>query len=180
MMRLGLAPALLLLWSTTALGADAPAQGSNAGTLSNPLAAQTMEGLSAIVDRPLFYPSRRGAPTTAIAPDVDTRTPPPPPPNLVLSGVVMDGASARVVVLVGPERRIVRAEIGDDIGGWKVNQISGRELVLSLDGRFATYTLFNRDLDQRSLGNDTAPANIPQHLQQQKQSPSSASRTTEK
>jgi hypothetical protein len=180
MNRLRLTPALLLLWTTAALGADAPAHGSNGGTLSNPLAAQPMEGLSAIVDRPLFSPSRRGVPTAPMARDLETRTPPLSPPNLVLSGVVMDGASARVVVLVGPERTVVRAEIGDEIGGWRVIQISGREMVLSLDGRFATYTLFNRDLDQRSSGNATAPANTPQHLQPQKQSPASASSTTEK
>lgn len=168
MIRLGLTHALLLLGTSAALGADAPAQDANGGALSNPLAAQTMEALSAIVDRPLFSPSRRGAPTPPTASDPEPRTPSPPPPNLVLAGVVMDGASARVVVLVGPERRLVRAEIGDEIAGWKVNQISGRELVLSLDGRFASYTLFNRTVDQRSLGNDSLPANSPQPLQQQK------------
>jgi hypothetical protein len=33
--------------------------------------------------------------------------------------------------------------IGDDIGGWKVTQIEERQLVLSLDDRSATYTLFS-------------------------------------
>jgi hypothetical protein len=182
MKSLGLTPAVLLLWTTAALGADAPApaQGSNGATLSNPLAAQTMEALSAIVDRPLFSSSRRGAPTPPTTRGPEPPTPPPPPPSLVLSGVVMDGASARVLVLVGPERRMVRAEIGDEIGGWTVNQISGRELVLSLDGRFASYTLFNRDVDQRAIGNGTALTSTPQPLQQQKQSPSSASKSPEK
>jgi hypothetical protein len=57
----------------------------------------------------------------------------------------MDGEGARVIVLVGPERRILRAQIGDEIGGWTVTQIEGRKVVLSLGGRFATFTLFKSD-----------------------------------
>jgi hypothetical protein len=177
MMHPNLTPALLLLCTTAALGADAPpapAQDSSRATLVNPLAAQTIERLSAIVDRPLFSPSRRGASTPPAHRDPEPRTPPSPPPNLVFSGVVMDGASARVVVLVGPERRVLRAEIGDEIGGWKVSGIAGRTLVLSLDGRFATFTLFNRDVDQRILDGGTASTNAPQPLQQQQQNPSPA------
>jgi hypothetical protein len=185
MTYLGLAPTavLLLYWTTAALGADAPApaQNSEGVTLSNPLAAQPMERLSAIVDRPLFSSSRRRAPAPPLSRDPEPRVPPPPPPSLVLSGVVMDGESARVVVLVGAEKRVQRAQIGDEIGGWTVSQIEGRKLVLSLDGRFATFTLFNRDVDQRTLGDGTASkaleglANAPQPLppQQQKSSPAS-------
>jgi general secretion pathway protein N len=144
-----LTPALVLILTTGALAADAPApaQNANGATLSNPLAAQTMEQLSAIVDRPLFSPNRRHALIAPIA-----RAPEPevavPPPTLVLSGVVMDGEGARVIVLVGPERRILRAQIGDEIGGWTVTQIEGRKVVLSLGGRFATFTLFKSDADK--------------------------------
>lgn len=176
-MRLCLTSALVLLYATAALGADAPAQDSSQATLSNPLAAQTMERLSAIVDRPLFSPSRRGASTPPAYRDPEPRTPPPPPPNLIFSGVVMDGASARVVVLVGPEKRVLRAQIGDEIGGWKVSGIAGRQLVLSLDGRFATFSLFNRDVDQRRDG--TASTNVPQPPKQQQQNPPPAGRKAE-
>lgn len=173
-MRLCLTPALVLLYATAALGADAPApaQDSSPATLSNPLAAQTMEGLSAIVDRPLFSPSRRGASTPPAFRDPEPRTPPLPPPNLIFSGVVMDGAGAHVVVLVGPEKKIMRAQIGDEIGGWTVTGIAGRKLVLSLNGRSATFSLFNRDVDQ--LRDGTASTNAPQPLKQQQQNPSPA------
>ena len=93
---------------------------------------------------------------------------------------MMDGESARVVVLVGAEKRILRAQIGDEIGGWMVSQIEGRKLVLSLDGRFATFTLLNRDGDQRNVGEGTASraversANSPQALQLQQQNSSPA------
>lgn len=146
MRYLCLTPALLLIWTAAAAGAEAPASPQAGVALANPLAALTMEQLSAIVDRPLFSPNRHRAPTSAAARDPEPQTPaPPPPPNLVLSGVVMDGEGARVVVLVGPEKKALRAQIGDEIGGWTVTQIEGRKLVLSLGGRIATFTLFNRE-----------------------------------
>jgi hypothetical protein len=100
------ANAVFLLWTTAALGADAaaPAQGSSNVTLSNPLAAQSLERLSATVDRPLFSPSRR-PPPEPVAQAPQPPTPPVPPPNLILSGVVMDGERARAVVRVGAEKR---------------------------------------------------------------------------
>ena len=70
--------------------------------------------------------------------------PPSAPPNVILLGVVMDGQNARAVVRVGADKRLLRAQMGDDIDGWKVAQIDGRKVVLaSQDGRFATYRLFN-------------------------------------
>jgi hypothetical protein len=168
---------LLLYLTTTALGADAPAQDLHGVTLSNPLAAQSMERLSATVDRPLFSPSRRPTLIPPVGQDAEPpQAPPPPPPSLVLSGVVMDGQSARVVVLVGAEGRILHARIGDEIDGWKVSQIEGRRLVLSLGGRFATFTLFNRDVDggTASKGSDgSANAQQPLKLQQKNSSPAS-------
>ena len=179
---------LLFCWTTAALGADAPApaQDLNGVTLSNPLAAQSLERLSATVDRPLFSPSRRRAPTPPVGRDTEPRVPPSPPPSLVLSGVVMDGETARVVVLVGTERRVLRAQIGDEIDGWRVSQIEGRKLVLSLGDRFATFTLFNRDVDQRILDGGIASkashgsANEPQPLQLQQKNSSAVSRKTGK
>ena len=173
---------LLLYWSAAAFGADAPApvQDSPGTAFSNPLAAQPQERLSATVDRPLFSPSRR-PPPRPVAQAPEPTAPPPPPPDLVLSGIVMDGESARAVVRVGAEKKVVRAQIGDDIGGWTVSQIEGRKLVLSLDGRFVTFTLFNREVDQRILGDGTASkvsdpsASAPQQLQLQKQNSSPAS-----
>jgi general secretion pathway protein N len=171
----------LLYWTTAAIGADAPApaQDSSNITLSNPLAAQSLERLSATVDRPLFSPSRRPRPGP-VAQAPEPPVPPAPPPDLVLSGIVMDGQSARAVVRVGAAKKILHAQIGDNIGGWTVSQIEGRKLVLSLDGRFATFTLFNRKVDQGNSGDGTASkvsdrsASAPQPLQLQQQNSSPA------
>ncbi|MGA3000013.1 hypothetical protein [Bradyrhizobium sp.] len=169
----------LLYWTTATLGADAPAQAQDSSdvTLSNPLAAQSLERLSATIDRPLFSPSRR-PPAGPVAQAPNQPVPPVAPPDLVLSGIVMDGDSVRAVVQVGAEK-ILRAQIGDKIDGWTVSQIEGRKLVLSLDGRFATFTLFNRKVDQGNFGdgaaskvsNGSSRAPQPLQLQQQNLSP---------
>jgi hypothetical protein len=121
-----------------------------AGTLANPLEAQPLDRLSATRERPLFSPTRRPTPPPA---------PPPPeaapiavvpqPPNVQLFGIVMDDQGARAIVRAGSEK-VDRVQIGDDIGGWTVSQIEGRSLVLSLDGRFATFTLFSNDNGQQA------------------------------
>jgi hypothetical protein len=129
--------------------AAAEQQASSSAVLPNPVAAQSLDELSATLERPLFSPSRRPpAPPPPPQPVGQTATPPappPPPPNLVLVGVVMDGESAHAIVRNGTDKKIQRAQIGDDIDGWKVSQIDGRKVVLSLNDRFATFTLFSND-----------------------------------
>jgi hypothetical protein len=108
---------------------------------ASPLDAYPLDRLSATRERPLFSPSRRppARPSTPII----AAAPPPPPPKLILFGIVMDSDEARAVVGVGTADKTRRVRIGDDIGGWKVTQIEERQLVLSLDNRSATFTLFS-------------------------------------
>jgi hypothetical protein len=109
----------------------------------SPLAAQPLDRLSATRERPLFSPTRRRpAPPAPIVLAPEPPPPPPPPPDVALFGIVMDGDEARAVVRASPADKIMRVRIGDDIGGWKVSQIEGRRLVLSLDDRIATFTMF--------------------------------------
>lgn len=148
-------------------------QGRAAAPLANPVAAQPLDQLSTILDRSLFSPSRRRPPA---APPPVAQAPaapalPSPPPNVVLFGVVMDGGSARAIVRVGADKRLLRAQMGDEIDGWKVAQIEGRKVVLaSQDGRFATYRLFN---DERggADANGGAASDGPKNSQMQ-QTPS--------
>jgi general secretion pathway protein N len=153
---------------TTCALAQAPEQPT--GTLANPLEAQPLDRLSATRERPLFSPTRRPTPLPP---------PPPPepapvalvpqPPNVQLFGIVVDDDGARAIVRAGTEK-VDRVQIGDDIGGWKVSQIEGRRLVLSLDGRFATFTLFSsdsaqqppRDADTQAGPVTNQPPNTPQ------------------
>jgi len=135
---------LTVLSVTVSADTRAQEQGRAVAPLANPVAGQPLDQLSATLDRPLFSPSRRGAPAPPpVAPLPAAPASSSQPPNVVLYGVVMDGESARAVVSVGPDKRLLRAQMGDDIDGWKVAQIDGRKVVLaSEDGRFATYRLF--------------------------------------
>jgi hypothetical protein len=117
--------------------------GALGGALPSPLAAQPLDRLSATRERPLFSPTRRPPPPpppVVVAPEPPP--PPPPPPDVALFGIVMDGDEAHAVVRAGPAAKIMNVRVGDDIGGWKVAQIEGRQLVLSLDDRIATFMMF--------------------------------------
>ena len=118
-------------------------EGREGGVLPSPLAAQPLDRLSATRERPLFSPTRRPPPPpppVVVAPEPPP--PPPPPPDVALFGIVMDGDEVHAVVRAGPAAKITRVRVGDDIGGWKVAQIDGRRLILSLDDRIATFLMF--------------------------------------
>jgi hypothetical protein len=177
-LRLALTAAILWIATLPAPAADpAPhTEGHRDGAPPvSPLAAQPLERISSTRDRPLFSPTRH----PPAPPPVVAVTPPPPlpPPDVALLGVVMDGEDARAVVRAGPAAKIQRVGIGDDIDGWKVGQIEARQLVLLLDGRTATFTMF--------AGNNTKPASNagvtgptsgapPQNVAQQPQQPQTA------
>jgi hypothetical protein len=132
----------------------------SSAALANPVAAQSLDELSATLNRPLFSPGRRPPAPPPPPPVVQTTAPPAPPPSrpdLMLLGVVMDGEGARAVIRTGGNKKILRAQIGDDIDGWKVSQIEGRKVVLSLDGRFATFTLFSGDRERLEAPGGSMP-----------------------
>jgi len=122
--------------------------------LASPLAVHPLDRLSATRERPLFSPSRRApAPPPIVSLPPPPPPPPPEPPNVTLVGIVMDAGEARAIVQSGPNE-VRRVRIGDDIGGWKVAQIEGRRLVLKLDSRVATFSMFS---GQRNPAPGAAP-----------------------
>jgi general secretion pathway protein N len=154
---------VLMLWCTSMLGAVANAQSSEqtADNLANPLQAQSLDRLAVTRDRPLFSPSRRPVPPPP--PPVERApeaAPPPPAPNVTVVGIVIDAEGAHAIVRSGTAP-IERLQIGDVIGGWKVSQIEGRRLVLSLDDRSATFTMFSDESGKR-------PPDDPASLQDQR------------
>jgi hypothetical protein len=110
--------------------------------LASPLAVHSLDRLSATRERPLFSPSRR-APAPPAPPPPRPPPPPPEPPNVTLVGIVMDAEEARAIVQSGPTNEVRRVRVGDEIGGWKVAQIESRRLVLKLDSRLATFSMFS-------------------------------------
>jgi hypothetical protein len=140
--------------------------------LLSPLAAQPLDRLSATRERPLFSPTRRPPPPpppVVAAPEPPPS--PPPPPNVALFGIVMDGDEAHAIVRAGPSDKIMRVGVGDDIGGWKVAQIEERRLVLSLDGRTATFMMFAGTSANGAprLDRETQPADTQSQSQSQAQ-----------
>jgi hypothetical protein len=138
--------------------------GPSAAVVS-PLAARALDALPATRDRPLFSPSRRPpAPPPVVA---MPQAPPRPAPSVTLFGVIMDAGEARAIVQAAGQVRRVR--IGDDIEGWKVTQIEQRRLMLSLDGREASFTMFNskgnpavKMLDKQVEAAAPSPSPVPE------------------
>ena len=170
--RWGIAIAILMQCCIVACAGQVCAQSSEpTATIANPLEAQPLDRLSTTRDRPLFSPTRRATPPP---PSPPPEQPPvaivPEPPNLTLSGIVMDDEGARAIIR-SSATKADRVQIGDDIGGWKVVQIEAKRLVLSLDGRLATFTLFSNESTQQlprdsdgQAGNVTdraPPASVP-------------------
>jgi general secretion pathway protein N len=119
------------------------------------LAAQTLERLSVTRERPLFSPTRRPPPPPPLPVVSRPELPAPPsPPTVHLFGIVVDAEGAHAIVRNGTSGPMVRVRIGDEVGGWKVSQIEGRKLVLSLDDRFATFTLFSGETSSRASTDD--------------------------
>src|SRR5262245_25079648 len=141
--------------------AQAQAPATPTAGLASPLAVHSLDRLSATRERPLFSPSRRApAPPPPI---VRPPPPPPEPPNVTLVGIVMDADEARAIVQSGPTNEVRRVRIGDEIGGWKVAQIESRRLVLKLDSRLATFSMFSghRNPAPRAAARP-APRAVPQ------------------
>jgi type II secretory pathway component PulC len=137
--------ALLVLAPVPVVAADAARQadGQPDSALASPLAGEPLERLSATRERPLFSPTRRPPPPPPpVVHAPEPPPPPPPPPDVALLGIVMDGDEARAVIRTSPAAKVMRVGIGDDIGGWTVRQIEEQHLVLSLDDRIETVTMF--------------------------------------
>lgn len=156
--RSGIGIIVLVSWCVASSLPRALAQPTEPPTLANPLEAQPFDRLSATRDRPVFSPTRRPTPPP---PPPPPEQPPaafvPQPPNLTLVGIVVDDEGARALIR-SSATKADRVQVGDDIGGWKVAQIDGRRMVLSLDGRFATFTLFSKEENQQPSRDDEAQA----------------------
>jgi len=114
--------------------------------IGNPLAAQSLDRLPATRNRPLFSPDRHPpAKTTMPSLPPPQAASPPPPPKVMLYGIVVDADGATAVVRAASTDKVLRVRIGDDVGGWKVAQIEPHRIVLSLEERSASFTLFSGD-----------------------------------
>jgi hypothetical protein len=83
---------------------------------------------------------------------------------VTLLGIIMDAEEARAIVQIAPANEVRRVRMGDNINGWKIVQIDQRKLVLSLDSRSATFTMFgdaDNLLKARVKRREASPASSP-------------------
>lgn len=109
----------------------------------NPL-ADTLRGLKAARERPLFSPSRRPqkpAPTPVAQVVAPVAVPPPSAPALRLIGIVQDPENAAGLVRRGSGPTLV-LRAGDPIDGWSVSEIGPAHLTIRLGDQVQTYRLF--------------------------------------
>jgi general secretion pathway protein N len=124
-----------------------PAEDAARPSLANPIAALSLEQLSATRERPLFSPARRvptapPPPASPPPPVAETPAPPPSAPSLALFGIVADEDGARALVRTGASPEILRLRVGDTVESWTVAEIGRTELVLRLGDRTETIGLF--------------------------------------
>lgn len=119
----------------------AQAQMKPSAVLDNPVAALSLDKLSATRERPLFSPSRH-APRPPIVASVRASVEVLPPPSIELHGTIINADDALAVIVSRADNQTMRLRLGDEIGGWKVVVIDQRKLVLSRDERVAEFTIF--------------------------------------
>lgn len=89
-----------------------------------------------VLERPLFYPSRRAqAPASAASSAV--AAPPPPPPSPIeqakLQGIVAGPLLTGVMLLEDGKTRFVRT--GEQVGDWTLRAVQGREALFERAGQ---------------------------------------------
>lgn len=105
--------------------------------------------------------------------EAEANSPPLAPPRLSLCGTIVygDGRPASALLRLDGSPKIVSVDIGDDVAGWTVAEIAGKELVLSYGDHSVAFTL-NDILDANAL---PAPAQ-EQQPPQQKEKPAAHAR----
>ena len=125
-------------------GEAPPAQGGSAVVIDNPLASHSLDELAATRDRPLFAPGRRPpAPPAVVVAAPPAPPPPSPPPDLALLGTIVEANGASALVRGAPSEKPSHVRVGDVVDGWSIAEIGERQIVLSLDERSVTFTMFN-------------------------------------
>lgn len=120
----------------TAARGSIDAGGQSRADSGNPLWAIPLRTLSTTRERPVFSPSRRPPPPAVVSsPVVPYRPPPPPPqaerPQLSLIGTVLGGEEDIGIFLDKSNKKVVRLRAGDNIGGWVLTAVRGKEATLT-------------------------------------------------
>ena len=113
---------------------------------AGPAAARAAEpdGFAAMVDRPLFSPTRRPPPAPIAMPAVAAAPPAPPAPampDVALSGVIAGGGGGVALLRRPQDAAPIRLRLGGQVDGWTLAEIRPRAVVLRRDDRAVTVDL---------------------------------------
>ena len=159
--RAAFATAMILLMDPAAVRADDGSKPSEQSgpAIMNPLAKQSLQSLTATLQRPLFAPSRKPPPPEP-PPVVRAEEPPPPPqqPTVVLVGTMIDAQGPQAILRSGSDNKDLRVRVGDDLSGWKITDIDEGHLTLALNDRTFSVALFPENTNPvQNVGTGQSP-----------------------
>lgn len=144
----------------------------------NPLDALDPESFTAIVDQPLFNPSRQPRPAEPPPPppvvEQPMAEPPPPPPPLPqgpgpddykLLGVSV-GPDGRIAALrISDSGKVVYLRKGESVDSWSVIEVSDRSVAIGTPENPVTYSMFAATEDEPVGGEEDMGGGAPTQAQ---------------
>lgn len=137
-----------------AVPAPVPAGAASSVAALNPLAALKPEDFNAIVERPLFNPTRRPAPPPQpVVQPVEAEQPSEPPPteasqpdvkpeDFTLLGITSVDGTATALVRWNPTNQIYHAKQDQLVSDWHLRSIGALDVTLERDGQTLQLKLF--------------------------------------
>lgn len=127
-----------------------------------PYALPPLERFAAVVERPLFSPTRRMPPIEEPPEVVEAPAEPapePPPagpeePELRFFGTVRQGGRALALVTFPATNAVARLGAGDRVGEWEVDQVEPNRLVLAIGEERREFEIFG-------AGSRSTPESVP-------------------
>ena len=119
----------------------------------NPLSGLNAEAFTAIVERPLFNPTRRPAPPPApeVEPVVELSEEPPPavaaepevkPEDFSLLAITSVDGTATALVRWNPTNQVYQVKQGQPVSDWQLLKIGALDVTLGRDGKTLQLKLF--------------------------------------
>jgi hypothetical protein len=117
---------------------------------ADPFVLPPLERFTAVVERPLFSPTRRlPVPTVPVVAEASAPAPTPEPiaarpaePELRFFGTVREHGAAAALVTYPATAEVARLAPGDTVGEWRVVEVGRNRLVLGLGDERRSFEIF--------------------------------------
>ena len=133
-----------------------------------PLVLPPLEAFTAVVERPLFSPTRRMPPAPPEA-EPEARAPTqaepapagPDEPDLRFFGTVSQGGTAAALVTFPATSEVARLRPGDPVGDWQVISVERNRLELGLGDERRSYEIFGTGVRGTAPPSPPSPSSPP-------------------